>query len=51
MTNNKLCTIIGIAGCLIASWHAGLIVFGRLHAIWGLLVGLVLVLFSLYEYE
>jgi hypothetical protein len=51
MTNNKLCDLIGGAGCLITSWHAGLMFFGKTGALWGVIVGIALILFGLFEYE
>lgn len=51
MTNNQLCRIIGFIGCAITAWHGGLMMFGNFKAVWGMLLGLIMVLFSLYEYE
>ena len=51
MTNRKLCDTLGIAGCLLASLHMGLLFFGKAPAIWGVLAGLIVMLFSLLGRE
>ena len=51
MSNNKLCNLISITGCAIATWHAGLMFFGKTNAVWGILIGIAAALFALFEYE
>ena len=51
MTNNQLCDIIGCAGCGIAAWCMGMIFFGMTSAIWGVLIGLLLGVIGLVNYD
>jgi hypothetical protein len=51
MTNDKLCNIIGTIGCLITGWHMGLMFFGFMSAAWGAGIGLLVILFGLFNYE
>jgi len=51
MTNNKLCNIICGVGCAISSWCMSMMFFGALNAVWGIIVGMVIMLFGLFNYE
>ena len=50
MTNNKLCDIIGCAGCLISFLCMVAIFFGANCWI-GIIIGVLLMLISMWEYE
>ena len=42
MTNNQLCTLIGIIGSLVAFFSMGFMFFGITSALWGAIAGLAL---------
>ena len=50
MTNNQLCDILGLLGCVIAFISLVACFFG-VSAWWVLGFGIALILFSQYEYE
>lgn len=51
MTNNKLCNIFCGVGCGISFWCMGMMFFGATSAIWGALVGMILILIGYFNYE
>ena len=51
MTNNKLCDIIGCIGCVVCFFSMGLMFFGIGSAIWGAVVGLLICLLGLFNYD
>ena len=51
MTNNQLCSIIGIAGCVIVSFSMGFMFFGVSSAIWGAIVGIICSCLALVNYD
>lgn len=51
MTNNKLCNIFCGVGCGISFWCMGMMFFGTTSAVWGVLVGMILILIGYFNYE
>lgn len=51
MTNDKLCDIIGICGCVITSISLGLLFFGVTTAAWGAAFGVLVCGIALFNYE
>lgn len=49
--NNKLCTVIGCLGCVIAFFGMGLMFFGVSSAIWGACIGFALTSIGIVGYE
>jgi len=51
MTNNQICNVLGCSGCGIACWCFGLMFFGVSIAIWGVLLGIIMMILSLTNYD
>ena len=51
MTNNQLCALLGITGCVVSAFCMGLMFFGMMSAIWGALVGCGLCALCLVNYD
>ena len=51
MSNNTICSIIGGFGCIVLSWSMGLMFFGNMSAIWGAIVGVLIAIIVLVNYD
>ena len=51
MTNNQLCNLIGIIGCLIAFFGMGFVFFGVTSAAWAIAFGIILGWVSQINYD
>ena len=51
MTNNHLCNLIGIIGCLIAFFGMGFVFFGVTSATWTIAFGIILGWVSQINYD
>lgn len=51
MDNNKLCNLLGGAGCFAAFMSMGLMFFGVAAGIWGVVAGVAVAAFGLINYD
>lgn len=51
MTNNQLCNILGVIGCVIAFFGMGLVFFGITSAAWAVAFGILLSGIGLVNYD
>ena len=51
MTNNQVCDILGISGCLVLFFSMGFIFFGWSSAVVTAIVGIIMGIIALLNYE
>lgn len=51
MTNNQICSTLGIGGIIIACMSMGLMFFGVNSAIWGAVAGIILAGLGLVNFD
>lgn len=51
MTNNQLCSLLGVGGCVILFISMILMFFGTEAAIWGAVVGALMGILGLVNYD